>query len=148
MCRHRKDLQHQYQSAEIEYQRIITSEKKVKQWFQLFSNIKTVEQLAIYLNHQALYEIMYRSWSGPIHGTDVLHGKLSSSSEGIAQIVQIRYIKDAQKVTHFAVTLSLMVYNLMINKRLVDYQKQHQDWYPIIRDRYQQLSGPELIKIT
>lgn len=137
-----------YATSEAEYQRLIAAGSKVKNWYQLFGNINNFEQLANHLNRQALYEVLYRGWSGPTHGTDIIQSKLSKSANGQGEIVQIRFVKDAQMVTHYAVTLGLMAYQIMVDKRIVKHKIENAQWYLTISKAYLQLAGQPLIKMT
>jgi hypothetical protein len=136
-----------YAEAEAEYQRIISTGGKVRTWYQLFSDIRNLEQLSNYLSRQALYEIPYRAWSGPTHGTDIIQSKLSVSDGGKAEIVQIRFIKDAQMVTNFAVTLAIFTYQVMSKNRMPKYKSKWAEWYASIRDSYLKLTGENLIVV-
>lgn len=136
-----------YQAAENEYQRLRTNGSKVKNWYELYSNLKSFEQLANHLNRQALYEILYRGWSGPTHGTDILQGKLSKSQDGMGEIVQMRFVKDAQTVTYYAMLLNIMTFQMMTEKRIPDYAQNRAQWYLTIRDAFLKLSSEQLIDL-
>ncbi len=134
-----------YTLAEKEYQLLISSGKKNPAWYQLFNGPENLEQLANYLNRQALYEILYRSWSGPTHGTDVLTSKLSQTPSGHAEIVQIRFAKDAQQVTQFSFSLGLLIYQMMTEKRIPNYKMNYANWFLTIQKLYLKLTKEKLI---
>jgi len=134
-----------YALAEKEYQSLISSGKKNPAWYQLFNGPENIEQLANHLNRQALYEILYRSWSGPTHGTDVLTRKLSQSASGHAEIVQIRYAKDAQQVTQLSFSLGFLVYQIMTEKRIPNYKMNYAKWYLTIQKIFLKLTNEKLI---
>lgn len=138
-----------YADAEREYQKLIQSGEKNPTWFRLFNGPRNIEQLAFQLNKSVFYEFLYRQWSGPTHGTDIFEGKIFGNTQGSADIVQIRYPKDAQSVTSWAITLSIMVYKLYLEKRIPEKMVEFNNWYLTIKDLYQRLSGRDpLIKIS
>jgi Family of unknown function (DUF5677) len=137
-----------YAAAEAEYQHLAATGAKIRNWYQLFGNLNSFEQLANALNRQAFYEVLYRGWSGPTHGTDIMQNKLSASATGQAEIVQIRFVKDAQMVTHYAVSFGLMVYQAMTDKRIPGHKAEYANWYLTIRKPCLQLAGEPLIHLT
>ncbi len=131
----------EYADANKEYDKLIASGEKKPQWFRLFDGPKNVEQLADHLNLQSFYEILYRNYSGPTHGTDIIQGKISESVSNGVDIVQIRNPKDAQTVTTFALTLSIRIYRIFIEARIPERQDDHKKWYESIRKLYLQICG-------
>jgi hypothetical protein len=136
-----------YDEVEKEYQSLIASGRKNPAWHQLFNGPENIEQLANHLKRQGLYEVLYRSWSGPTHGTDIITSKLSQSAEGHAEIVQIRYVKDAQMVTQFAFTLGIMVYQLLTDKRIPNHKLNVANWYLTVQQLYMKLTNEKLIVV-
>lgn len=136
-----------YQNAVKEYNRLISTGNSNPKWYQFYSNIKNLYALANHINRQGLYEILYRSWSGPTHGTDIIHGKLSQSIDGSAEVVQIRFVKDAQIVTQLACTLSFITYKIITDKRLPNRKRDYAKWYGTIRDFYIQITKEQFISI-
>jgi hypothetical protein len=140
-------LSTRYATTQTEYQKLISSGIKNPSWYQLFNGPKSMEQLATYLNRQALYEVLYRDWSGPTHGTDIIQNKLFKSTDGDAQMVQIRYVKDAQVVTQHVFNLSLIAYQIMTNKRITGHKLDLSQWYLTIRDFFMRLTNEKLINV-
>jgi hypothetical protein len=136
-----------YATAEAEYQNLISSGKPNPSWYQLFNGQRNIEQLATHLNRQGLYEVLYRGWSGPTHGTDIIQSKLHQSADGHAEIVQIRYVKDAQTVTQYAFNLSLITYQIMIDKRIPKHKTDYVKWYSTIRDFFMRLTSEKLLNV-
>jgi len=137
-----------YQSAEADYQRLINSGESNPSWYRLFNGPRNIEQLAKHLKLTIFYEILYRQWSGPTHGTDIFEGKIFGNADGSADIVQIRYAKDAQSVTSSAIALSLKVYKLYMEKRIPERLEEYNNWYITIRDLYLRLSsGDQMINV-
>lgn len=118
----------QYSKIENEYQQ---TEKKMKNptWYSLYSGPKNIEQLAKYLKHNAIYEVMYRGYSGNVHATDIYKGKLLPNNEGSFDIKQIRNPKDAQSVTIDTINFLLMVYLKYFGERIPERKIEFRDWY-------------------
>ena len=106
-----------YIPIEVEYQRIVATRKNPN-WFTLFDGPTDVEQLAKYLKHHTLYEIIYRNLSDNVHGNNIFKSKLLKGSNGNVDIVQMRYPKDAQSTVTHAVNFLLLIYNEVISKVL------------------------------
>ena len=118
----------EYQKAENEYQRLMNEREKNPNWYRLFNGPKSIQELATQLNLTGLYDGLYRLWSGPAHGTEILQGKLRGNKDNIASIVQIRYPKDAKTVALFVYTLSLKAFRIYFQKRLPNKEKELNDW--------------------
>ena len=122
-------LKQEYALAEADYQLLISNKEKNPAWYRLFNGPRNIEGLAKHLQSSGLYETLYRQWSGPVHGTDIIQGKLFASATGSPEIVQIRYCKDAQTVVSFALNITLKLYNLIIISTLPDKKKEYREWY-------------------
>ncbi|MDQ2720623.1 MAG: DUF5677 domain-containing protein [Bacteroidota bacterium] len=136
-----------YAPIEAEYKRLEANGIKNPSWYQFFEGPKIIEQLAAYLNRNAFYEILYRGWSGPIHGTDIIESKLSEFEDGATKIVQIRYVKDAQTVAQHTFNLTLMIYKVIIEKRIPRHLPELSKWFITIRDFFLQLTNESLMKV-
>lgn len=134
-----------YEQAEGEYQRLANQGEENASWYRFFGGPRKIEQLAQRLNLSSLYEILYRDWSGPTHGTDIMHGKIFSNSSNTVDFVQIRYAKDAQSVVSWGMTLSLLMFQSFIKKRLPEKLGEYKDWYAIIKPLYQRVTSNEQI---
>lgn len=137
-----------FSNIEAEYQNLINSGNSNPKWYQLFNGPKSIEQLANHLNRQALYEILYRAWSGPTHGTDIILSKLRQDSPGQSEIVQIRFPKDAQVVTQYAFILSLLTYGIIINKRIPKHKDNFDQWYLTIKKYFNDLISVQYLNVT
>ena len=125
-----------YQKAEAEYQRLISSKIKNPYWYQFFNGPINLRELAKHLKLSALYEILYRHWSGSTHSTDVIEGKILPSTVGGFDLIQIRYARDAQTITTYALTWSFKVFELFIKNRLPDRHHDYVSWYATMREFY------------
>jgi hypothetical protein len=134
-----------YQQAETEYQRLVTQGEKNPAWYQLFNGPNNIDELAKRLNLSSLYEVLYREWSGPTHGTDIIHGKIFPNATSTVDFVQIRYAKDAQSIVSWGMTLSLRTFQTFIKNRLPDKEEDYKKWYLTIRELYQRVSSKKQI---
>lgn len=134
-----------YQQAETEYQRLVTQGEKNPAWYQLFNGPDNICELAKRLNLSSLYEVLYREWSGPTHGTDIIQGKILPNATKTVDFVQIRYAKDAQSIVSWGMTLSLRTFQTFIKNRLPDKEEDYKKWYLTIRELYQRVTSKEQI---
>ncbi len=58
--------------VEAEYQRFRRKSKSNPDWYSLFGGPSSIEQLAARVKMLGIYESLYRDFSGPTHGTDIL----------------------------------------------------------------------------
>lgn len=130
----------QYKEINDEYLKQ-NSARRNPAWYSLFGGPKDVEQLAAHSQLHAMYEGFYRSWSNTSHGTDILQGKLSGDLDGRAEIVQIRYAKDAQEVTTIAFTLSITLFRTYIEKRIPEKKGLLDEWYLSVKDFFMSLQS-------
>ncbi|MHA6246507.1 DUF5677 domain-containing protein [Pontibacter sp. CAU 1760] len=138
-----------YLNANKEYERLKSKGEKNPAWYRLFDGPKNIQELAERLNLSGLYEILYRYWSGPTHGTDILQGKLVGAIDNRAEIIQLRYPKDAQAVTSYAMTLSLKLFILFVDKRHSHKKQDYTNWYHTVKDLYQRVASKEqMLKIN
>lgn len=98
-------------------------------WYSLYSGPKNIEQLAKYLNHNAMYEVMYRGYSGNVHATDIYKGKLFPNSEGTVDIIQLRNPIDAQSIAISTVNYLLMAYLAFYKIRIPEKNNEFLEWY-------------------
>ncbi|QMW02281.1 DUF5677 domain-containing protein [Spirosoma foliorum] len=138
-----------YQEAEQEYQRLRAAKEKDPAWYRFYEGPKNIVEMAEHLDYMGLYDVIYRRWSGPIHGTDVITGKASIADDGSAEIYQIRFFGNVQEVAQWALNLSLLMYEYYIDKRIPDKKKDYLDWYMTVREHYIRITGKEpLINVT
>ncbi len=123
-----------YADAEAEYQKAYNNGNRNPKWYSLYSGVNNLEQLAIYLNRPGLYEIIYRSLSESVHGSDILQGKVGIMKSGNLGIVQLRFLKDAQEVTINAHNLGMLTYQIMTDNRLKNHKGDYAKWYLTVRD--------------
>ena len=121
--------------------------KKKPAWYTLFDGPRTIEELANRVKLGALYEVLYRNWSGSIHGTNIIQGKFITSSDQEHELMQLRHPKDAQSITLYCSNLCLMVFKNYLSVRNPEKLPAFLEWYLTIRDSFNQLSQHQKIKI-
>ena len=142
-------LKPHYQKAEKEYQRLRAEGAANPAWYRFFKGPKDMERMADHLNLMAVYDIFYREWSGPIHSTDIFQGRISLAPDGTSEIHQLRTPYDVQSVAQWVLTLSLMTFELYIDKRTQNKKVDFANWYKTIRDPYFRITDREpLIKVS
>lgn len=144
-----------------EYQKVLKEFEKTKakiknpSWYSLFNGPRNIQQLAIHLKMPVLYEIIYRSWSGSVHNTDIINGKIvkrknldNNQDKVEADIIQLRLPKDAQTVSSYTLILLLKTFNVIIDSRMPDKKEEHKKWYLTIREHLFKVTNKnQLIKI-
>jgi len=117
-----------YKPIEEEYKRT-SSIIRNPNWFSLYDGPKNIEELAAKSNFSGLYEGLYRSWSNTVHGTDIIQGKVSHDQQKRAEIIQIRFPKDAQSMTLHCFNISIPIFRTFVEnrtpQRLEDFNKWH-----------------------
>ncbi len=126
----------QFQKAFKEYEQLKANKEANPKWYRFYGGPKNVEALSLHLNQKTLYELLYRKWSGAIHGSDVYLGRLTKNSEGGVDIMQLRFIKDVQEIVRYAMILSLKVFKAYIDNRIPEKELDRAMWYMTIREKY------------
>lgn len=137
----------QFKKANEEYEKLKRKGEKNPKWYRLFDGPKNFETLSAYLKQKTLYELLYRKWSGAVHGSDIYLGKLSHNDVGGVDIAQLRYIKDVQEVVKYSLTLSLKVFRLFIDNRIPEKRSDLTQWYRSIKDKYYMINEKNLIRV-
>lgn len=144
-----------YKRVMKEYERTKKKDKSNPAWYRLYNGPKTIQDLAIYLKLPFLYEILYRKWSGSVHSTDIIHGKIIEkeshpelNGKVNTEIIQIRLPKDAQEVTSNLLNLLLHTYIILKNRKIPNRTSEIKKWYLSVKDQVRQVTKKErLIKI-
>ena len=138
----------EYHEANAHYLKLRKGRTTNPPWYSFYGGPKNLEQLADHLKLPAIYDILYRQWSGAAHGTDIIQGNISSSSSGHASIHQIRLPSNAQTLTLIAVSLALELFRAVIKQCVPDKIVDYQSWYANeIRPVYMQLTGDKIINV-
>jgi hypothetical protein len=130
-----------------EYQRLKGATKiKRPSWHQFFDGPTNIISLAKYLKKEAMYELLYRQWSGAVHGSDVYLGKIGVGSvKGLVEVVQLRYFKDVQSVVSYAQHFIISSLRLYVTNRIPEKFPELQQWYLSNRNRFGVANGKQLI---
>lgn len=126
----------QFQKAFKEYERLRGNKENNPKWYRFYEGPKNVEALSLHLNQKTLYELLYRKWSGAVHGSDIYLGKLLHNDDGGVDIIQLRFMKDVQEIVRYAMTLSLKLFKAFIDNRIPERQQDWSNWYMTIREKY------------
>jgi hypothetical protein len=121
-----------YQPVNSEYLRT-KKLRKNPNWYSLYDGPKDIEMLANKSQFAVLYEILYRSWSQSVHGTDIIQGKVSKNTSGLGEILQIRFPAEAQTITQYCFNLSIPIFQKFIEKRIPEKNDEFKKWYMEIR---------------
>ena len=139
----------EYKIAYDEFQRLKSQGKGNTKWYGYFNGPGNIEALARCLNQWSIYEIMYRKWSGAVHGTDIYLGKvLATEDASRVDIVQLRYVKDVQDIVAYSLIISVKVFRLFISARIPQKQNEFIQWYLIYKEHLEQLTSKQLIIVT
>lgn len=144
----------EYKRVEKEYER---TKKLIKNpsWYSLFNGPKSIEQLAKDLNMSTFYPLLYRPWSGSVHGTDIINGKIAKNENSVeadgkvgASIIQLRLPTDSQQVTAFTLIFLFMTYKELIEKIIPDKRQDYFKWYLLTHSVTSQiLNNEQLINV-
>jgi len=120
-----------YAKAEAEYKR--TRQKasgRPLPWYALYGGPHTVEGLAKVVGAEGVYEILYRDWSGVVHATSIIQGKISPGGEpGVAALHQIRHPRDAQTVLAYALPVGVDLIRATIEHYCPERLSDFRGWY-------------------
>jgi hypothetical protein len=124
----------QFTKAHKEFERLKRRGEKSPKWYRYYDGQKNIENLATYLREKTMYELLYRKWSGSVHGSDIYLGKINKTEdEKKIEIVQLRYIKDLQEVVNFSLILSVQVFRLFISNRMPEKNIEFAKWYLTVK---------------
>ena len=128
------------------YKKLKADKKRLNNWFCLFG-IDTIEKLAEQSELYAVYNILYRHFSGYIHGTNITKGNLLRAGENLGIIVPIRYPQHIQQVTTHTANTALACILKIIQHYYPELKKDFARWYTKeIREYLMFLIKDELIK--
>jgi len=108
--------------------------KKPVNWYSMFDGPLNTRELAIKLDLEPFYEILFKSWSSSTHGTSVIDGIVTGGENGIAHINQIRLPFDAESVTGLCTNLSVFLFSKYIKAKHPDQYNGFKQWYAQFRE--------------
>ena len=136
--------------AEKDYQKFIKESKKhqpPRYWFNLYNGPNNLHDLSRDLGRGALYEVLYRQWSGLVHSGDIIRGKLEvDQSTKIGRFSQLRNPGGCELITFLAVSFAIYTIILFINNFAAEKKPDLDFWYKSeIKDKHTRLLGPKRI---
>jgi len=142
-----------YAAAEAEYQRIIQLPRRARQryknWYSMNDGPTNVRELAERVELLGFYEILYRNWSGYVHGVDIIEGILSRAPDGKAEIIQIRSPRDAQIITELTISFAIHIIRKYVKHFLPAKESEFTEWYlKEMRDDFLELLKENYIEVT
>jgi hypothetical protein len=140
-----------YKESAAEYERFKSNNKKhkpPKYWYSLHDGPRDVYQLAERLGFPAQYEILYKSWSELVHGTDIMKEKFVMVSPGVGSFVQLRFPSGVPFVSLMAIVFGLSTIRTISNVYIPEKVKDNADWYNReIKDSYLNIMKIKIIGI-
>lgn len=128
-----------------EFEKAIKKGKRNPTWYSIADGPQTIEKLSEYLEQKTIYEVLYRKWSGAVHGTDTYLGKISAGdNEENIKIVQLRYIKALPEIALYSTLFSFKVFRLYISNRLPSQLEQHEKWFKLTKEQFKILKNTKL----
>jgi hypothetical protein len=115
-------------------------------WFSFFGGPRNLEELAGQLGHIAMYEFLYRSYSGTVHAENVMRFAVPDAN-GKAAMLGLRHPLEAQRLCSLAVSIILKMYRMVIRTLASDKEDDFAVWYvtDIRRPYLKMLGGPLII---
>ena len=138
-----------YKDSCEEYERIKAAKgKPPKHWYSMRKGPNDLYQLAYRLGFPAQYEILYRSWSGLVHGTDILKDKFSIEGPGVVSFSQLRLPSDAPSVALLTITFGLSAIRTLTNHYMPERAKENAEWFlKEIRNSYLNLNEIKIVVV-
>lgn len=138
-----------YKDSSAEYERMkSTKVKPPKHWYSMRNGPNDLCQLADHLGFPAQYEILYRSWSDLVHGTDILKDKFSIEAPGVVSFSQLRLPSEAPFVAFMAITFGLRAIRMLTEHYMPERAKENAEWYlKEIKDSYLNLNKIKIIVV-
>lgn len=97
-------------------------------WHELFGGPQSIEGVATAVGLPAVYDVMYRYWSGFTHGSGVHSGRIKGGLEESA-VTQLRYPESAQEVLAHALLLGTDMMRFIVEALVPSFKPQFVDWY-------------------
>lgn len=119
-----------YSAVVEEYERTRKKLNRWPSWYSLYDGPTSVKDLADALKRSALYHFYYRRYSGYVHGSDILVGKLVKDDSGKgAAIVQLRAPDSAHELVQFFTNITLHTFLCVLEKYAPQKKVEYGQWY-------------------
>ncbi len=114
-----------YRESAAEYQK----GKPPRHWYSMRGGPNDLYQLADCLGFPAQYDILYRSWSELVHGTDIMKNKFSVEGPEIVSFTQLRYPSEVPDVSSMAISFGLSVIRILTQHYIPNKTEEVSNWY-------------------
>jgi hypothetical protein len=141
-------LRPQYLAIEAEYQNLKRSLRRKPDWYQLFGGPSNIRELAKRLDRLAEYEVLYRSWSGLVHGTDIFDQKMVGRGREM-HVVQLRNPAGVEMIISFSIMFASRSFRKLFDVYMPERVATLRDWYKTeIQTAYRAVSSRTLLNVT
>jgi Family of unknown function (DUF5677) len=117
-----------YKEVNEEWKRTKKEMGRRPSWFSLYGGPRGIIDLAKHLGQESYYEIVYRNWSGFIHGGSAMD-RLTKFEDGIGINPGIRRLEELPQHLNFAIVFALEIFHKMIKKYNPDKSIMYSLWY-------------------
>lgn len=138
-----------YKESVAEFQNILDRKgKPPRHWFSMRGGPNNMYELADHLGFPAQYDILYRSWSGLVHGTDIMKDKFSIEGPGEVSFTQLRFPLGVPFVSLMAITFGLSAIRILTQNYIPDRSADNAIWYKKeIRDAYMNIPNIKIVGV-
>ncbi len=131
--KHREDAEN-FQSQEkfkLIKDEFLEKGKKIKYWYSAFDGPKSIELLAKNVELPALYEVLYRGYSGSVHGTNIISGRIGINTLGHFSVQNLRFpnLNEIHSITLNSFNLCNIVYSTYISSKIPERRDDYISWY-------------------
>lgn len=137
----------EYSEIHAEYEKQKSSGKRVKNWFSLFSNCRSIEQVAADIGLGGTYQIFYRHLSESVHGVGIVRDKIIAKN-GKGKILDIKLPNNIQYVVSISISVFYQLLARIIEVMCPDMTQKFKEFYKKeIREVYLNASESKYIEI-
>ncbi len=114
-----------YKGSAVEYQK----GKPPRNWYSMRGGPNNMYELADHLGFPAQYDILYRSWSELVHGTDIMRDKFTIEGSGEVSFTQLRFPLGVPFISLMALSFGLSVIRILTQHYIPDRIVENANWY-------------------
>jgi hypothetical protein len=103
--------------------------KRRLNWYSMYGGPANIEGLTDYLELPLEYELLYREWSGLVHGIDIIINNIEVVDKDRALISQIRLPGDAFEITKWAMNFGLEIIPRFVENFVPAKTKESREWF-------------------
>jgi len=119
----------EYAEAEQEYQRLLKLKDRKPNWYSMHGGPSNIIELAEAMDSRLEYELLYREWSGLVHGFDIIMNNVEVVDYGKVLASQIRLPTNAYDIICKAIQYGLEIIPPFIKYIVPEKMKEAQEWY-------------------